>query len=207
MPISRLMKSYNSQDKYNTTMKRFYFIVLCLVSIISCSSPERVAEKALKDFGGGLFTADIISPSIEKINMFRDHGDVYSRFLMGSDEAESILDLEYKKDSNIESYFMTDILFNDCVLVSKKEITTTKYGYSLLSEDDPVLNPSTIQLLKEHNRETPNFYKEVGDYFLFKYDDVPLCELKYKLDNKYLATVIVIKVPDVGYRVCAVWIH
>ena len=187
-------------------MRKLSFL-LCFAILTSCSSPERVAEKALKDFGNGLFTADIISPSIEKINMFRDHGEVYSRFLIGSDEAESILDLGYKKDLNIDSYFMTDILFNDCVLVSKKEITTTKYGYSLLGEDDPILNPSTIQQLKDYNRENPNFYKEVNDYFLFKYDDVPLCELKYKLDNKYLATVIVIQVPDVGYRVCAVWIH
>ena len=188
-------------------MKKVLLYGFIICSLISCSSPEKVAEKALRDFGSGLFTADIISPSIEKINIFRDHGDVYSRFLMGSDEAESILDLEYKKDSNIESYFMTDILFNDCVLVSKKEKTTTKYGYNLLSEDDPILTPSTRQQLKEYYREAPNFYKEVGDYFLFKYDDVPVCELKYKLDNKYLATVIVIKVPDVGYRVCAVWTH
>lgn len=188
-------------------MKRVCFMAFCLAFLISCSSPERVAEKAMKDFGSGLFAADKIGFSTEKIFMFVNHGDIYSGFLMQSHEAKNILDLGYKEGSSKDAYFMTDILFNDYVLVSKKEITTTQYRYDLLSKDDAIIDTSTIQLLKDYYRESPNFYKEVGDYFLFKYDDVPFCELKYKLDNKYLATVIVIKIPDVGYRVCAVWNH
>ena len=39
------------------------------------------------------------------------------------------------------------------------------------------------------------------------YENVPYVELKYKLDNKYIATIITIKVPDEGYRVCAFWVQ
>lgn len=188
-------------------MKKLYIIAFFFAILTSCSSPERVAEKALKDFGNGLFASNIVGFSIEKNFMFLDHGDVYSDFLIESNEAENILNFGHKKDLDKDSYFMTDILFDDYILVSKEEYTRTLYDIAFISEKDSLLSSETIELLKEYDREKTNFYKEVNDYFLFKYDDIPYYVLKYKLDNKYLATIIVIKVPDKGYRVCAVWIH
>lgn len=78
-------------------MKKLYIIAFFFAILTSCSSPERVAEKALKDFGNGLFASNIVGFSIEKNFMFLDHGDVYSDFLIESNEAENILNFDIKK--------------------------------------------------------------------------------------------------------------
>lgn len=49
-------------------MKKLYIIAFFFAILTSCSSPERVAEKALKDFGNGLFASNIVGFSIEKIS-------------------------------------------------------------------------------------------------------------------------------------------
>ena len=186
-----------------TTMKRFYFMVLCLVSLISCSSPERVAEKALKDFGNGLFVEGVVGLSPEKLFMFINHKDIYSRSLIISNDVEEFLKTGTMKESDADNYFTTEIIFDNYKLMSKTEYASTLYSYSNYQDE----NEDIDRMMKEHRRRQPTYYKEIDDYFIFKNDNVPHYELRYKLDNRYLATVIVIKIPDVGYRVCAVWIH
>lgn len=192
-------------------IKRLYLLVTLLSALTSCSSPERVAEKALADIGRGLYVKGPLGMSLEKVSLFTDHSDVFSNYLINSNDAESIIKTGYKKGADRDSYFMTDILFEKYELISKKEIKTTLYDYSSYSDDSlSFLEPEKAQKLKadlqNYDRNKPEFYKEIGDYIIFMYENISYVQLKYKLDNKYIATIITIKVPDKGYRVCAVWI-
>lgn len=184
-------------------MKRFYFVAICLALLTSCSSPERVAEKALKDFGSGLFAEGVIGLSPEKLFMFTNHQDKYSRCLMASNDVEEFLKTGSMKESDADDYFTTEVLFDKYELVSKREYISALYRYRNHKEADENID----RMMKEYYRELETYYKEIDDYFIFKEENVPHYELKYKLDNKYLATIIVVDIPKVGYRVCAVWIH
>ena len=193
-------------------MKRFYILAICLIALFSCSSPEKVAEKALADIGRGLYVKGPLGISLEKVGLFTDHADIFSNFLINSDDAKSIIETGYKKGADRDGYFMTDILFDKYELISKKEIKKTMYDYSSYNDDSySFLEPDKAEKLKtdlrNYDRNKPEFYKEIGDYIIFIYENVPYVELKYKLDNKYIATIITIKVPDEGFRVCAFWIQ
>ena len=150
--------------------------------------------------------------SLEKVGLFTDHADIFSNYLINSNDAESIIITSHKKGGDIDSYFMTDILFDKYELISKKEIKKTMYDYSSYNDDSySFLEPDEAEKLKtdlrNYDRNKPEFYKEIGDYIIFMYENVPYVELKYKLDNNYIATIITIKVPYEGYRVCAFWIQ
>ncbi len=184
-------------------MRELYFITLCLAILTSCSSPERVAEKALNDIGSGLFAEGRVGISSEKLFMFTNHSDIYSQCLIISDDVEDFLENGVIAGSiDSDSYFMTEVLFDNYELVSKKEYLSDLYSYSNYQEE----NENIDKMMREYKRGLKNSYKEIDNYFIFKDENVPCCELRYKLDNKYIATIIVIKIPDVGYRVCAVWI-
>ena len=193
-------------------MKKILFYGFVICSLISCSSPEKVAKKALADIGRGLYVRGTLGISLEKVGLFTDHADIFSNFLINSDDAKSIIETGYKKDAGRDGYFMTDILFEKYELISKKEIKKTMYDYSSYNDDSySFLEPDKAEKLKmdlqNYARNKPEFYKEIGDYIIFMYENVPYVELKYKLDNKYIATIITIKVPDEGYRVCAFWMQ
>ena len=193
-------------------MKKILFYGFVICSLISCSSPEKVTKKALADIGRGLYVRGPLGISLEKVGLFTDHADIFSKFLINSDDAKSIIETGYKKGADRDGYFMTDILFEKYELISKKEIKTTMYDYSSYNDDSySFLEPDKAEKLKtdlrNYDRNKSDFYKEIGDYIIFMYENIPYVELKYKLDNKYIATIITIKVPDEGYRVCAFWIQ
>ena len=71
-------------------------LVFGLISIVSCSSPTSVAEKALKLVGLGTFVPDVVEKhfgwdSYNTLSLFTDYDNIFDNALIDTDEADHFL--------------------------------------------------------------------------------------------------------------------
>lgn len=195
-------------------MKRFRaFIVFCSIifALSSCSTPTSVAEKALKVVGKGTFVPTDVEryvgiESSALISLTSDYGDIFDNALRRSQEAEDFRENGFFNEAKRSAFFnFSNVLFDRFELISKEESTTDLYGinnYAKMREDE--IDEGVIEKSKEVNKRLYQDYQEndeCGTWLIEK--NVPLYTLRYKLDNRYIANISVVKCPDKGFRVCA----
>lgn len=171
---------------------------------MSCSSPEKVAEKALQEIGNGKFVSSPLGFSIERIEMFTSKNSIYSRRLIKSEIAEDIFEKGFTtldEEKLEKTLFEIDCLFNDFVFSSKIESTIDLYSciFNAKSEENKLM----VDAFKKAGWE----YVETETDFAYipnHLRNIPFTMLKYKIDNKYIITVDVVKLPHEGYKVVSV---
>ena len=187
-----------------------FALCFTLLSNVSCSSPNSVADKALKLVGLGTFAPSDVdrylghSYGFETIKLFTDYDDIFDNALIDTDEALNFRKYGTYKETNRAGFFyFSNAVFEKWELVKEDELTYDLYGitdYSRLGD----LSPEVLKGMKDYESRSHEDFKESGNittYLVAK--DAPAKILRYKLDNKFFANLTVIKVPDVGYRVCA----
>ena len=189
-------------------MKKVLLFLLCLVLIQSCSSPESVSEKALHLIGLGTFTEQIRGiRSIEEIEMFSKYDKVFTNALMKSEAADTYRKKGYLEEEDTRAYFPLSLLFDRVELISKEESSIDLFGYTDFSKEKDYLPEDTIERLKNAYKNTYFDYEERDDIATYRITkkQTPFYILRYKIDNKEIATVLVVKVPDEGCRVGGVF--
>lgn len=191
-------------------MKAFRSICLCtfaLACLVSCNSPTSVAEKALEIVGRGTFVPTDIDryAGIEPravIMLTTDYGNIFDNALRYNYEA-----LDFRKTGTYKEhrvFYFSDVLFEKYELISKEDISITLYGidnYARWRESGT--NEDLIMSFKEVHKMQQD-YQESGDFGTWIVEqNVPMSILRYKLDNRYIANISVLKCPNTGYRVCA----
>ena len=193
-----------------TRLLNFIALGASLLFIASCSSPNSVANKALKLVGLGTFAPSDVdrylgySYGFETINLFTDYNDIFDNALIDTDKALYFRKYgSYKETSKTAFFYFSNAIFEKWELVKEEEISYDLYGITDYSRHGD-LSPEAIKAMKDYLSSSHADYKESGNiitYLVAK--DAPAKILRYKLDNKFFANLTVIKVPDVGYRVCA----
>lgn len=193
------------------TFRTICLSIFALTALASCSSPTSVAEKALKIVGRGTFVPTDVdryvgtTPSAV-IQLTSKYGDVFDRALQKKYEAEEVRkNGVYKEYPTIVVFDFSDVLFDKYELISKDDITTDLYGIDNFAKmKEGGLEDSFIEKSKEINKKLYKDYQEIADCGTWLIEkDVPMYILRYKLDNRYIANISVVKCPDKGYRVCA----
>lgn len=195
---------------------RFCFISLAaIICLSSCNTPTSVAEKALKLIGLGTFAPTDVdryagTEPYAVIMLTSDYGKIFDNSLIKNSEAEFAREHGYYKETPRTAYFnFSDVLFEKYEFIGKEEITTDLYSisnytsYPRLRNSD--LDKKLVESMISIDRRKEDFLLsgdgECGTWLEEK--NVPWIILRYKLDNKYIANLSVLKVPDKGYRVCA----
>lgn len=187
-------------------------LVFGLISIVSCSSPTSVAEKALKLVGRGTFVPDIAEKyldreSLNTIKLFSDYGTVFDNSLIYTEEAEHFLKYNYyKKIPQNTLFYFSDIMFSKYSLISKERINYDIKG--IIDYSTMGLSNEAINNLKEAYKNLNDEYQENGSFATWtESKDVPTYRLRYNIENKHIAEITVLKIPEKGYRVCAFYIE
>lgn len=183
-------------------------IGLALVSMVSCSSSSSVAEKALKLVGVGTFVPDAVDrylggENLAYMSLFTDYDDIFDSALIRNAEAEDFLKCGVYREVAWKSYFnFSSVMFSDYKLISKEDFKYVLHGIRDYSKYDG-LTKEAIESIKKDDSYVHEEYQEKGDIATWvEAKDVPACFLKYNLDNKHIATIIVLNLPDEGWRVC-----
>lgn len=178
-------------------------------TLLSCSSPTGVAEKALKLAGRGTFVPTAIdrylgNDNMATVGLFTDYDDIFDSALIHSDEAEFFLKYGYFKETPRRAYFdFSDIMFSNYQLIKQSEISYDVRSIMDFSKMDG-LTGDALQSLKDAYKHLNEEYKESGSISTWlEGKDVPAYILRYNLDNKYIANITVLKLPREGYRVCS----
>ena len=100
----------NSMGGGGGTLFKITVLIFCLISIVSCSGPTSVAEKALKLVGRGTFVQDIAEKyldieSLNAIKLFTDYGTVFDNSLIYTEEAEHFIKYNFYKKIQQNSFF------------------------------------------------------------------------------------------------------
>ncbi|MEY8608607.1 hypothetical protein AALM74_05435 [Parabacteroides segnis] len=193
-------------------MKIKLFITLSVFFFSSCSyQAESVADKAMKELGDGKYY-DQFGLGLSVIDLFHKEESLFSDV-----EATSIAVKDKSSEFDLrENIITTDFLFSEYKLSSKKDRKVDLYGFSYKPvKDTSTPNVSYEEQLKYYEefkdimrQDDSNEYKlcfdnnnsEIGFSYL-RYKNVPLYEFRYKLDNRYLADMHVINLPDKGLKV------
>lgn len=180
-----------------------------IFSILSCSSPTSIAEKALKIAGRGTFVPTAIDKylgddTMATIGLFTDYGDIFDNALINNDEAEFFLQHGYFEETPRRAYFyFSDIMFSKYQLIKQEEISYDVRMIMDFSKFDG-LTDAALQNLKDAYKNLYDEYKENGSFSTWLVGkNVPTYVLRYNLENKYIANITVLKLPDDGYRVCS----
>lgn len=178
-----------------------------VVGLSACSSPTSVAEKALKLVGVGTFVPSDVdrylgrSEPLSTIGLFTDYASIFDNALIHSDEAENFLNSGvYSKIANKVYFSFSDIMFSNYRLISEEgEIT-----YDIRDIFDfSTLDELTVEAIKRGAR-LHSGYQEFGTIATWiEGENIPAYVLRYNLDNRYIANITVLKLPNKGYRVCA----
>ena len=184
-------------------MKKIFLLLIGAI-VCGCSTPESVATKALHEIGDGKYKSDALGISLAKISMnnelFTDRyiesklGEEFSKYMGISGEDSYSEQRDY--------YFQTELLFDNVKLVEKKRSSIDLYRYSNWSRiKDTALLRYYEEIADSYEKTLKNPVRL--DYVVagLEYENVPCYDLKFKVDNKYMASVLVIKVPQEGYRV------
>lgn len=176
---------------------------------VSCSGPTSVAEKALELAGRGTFVPTTIdrylgSDNMATIGLFTDYDNIFNSALIHSDEADFFLKYGYIKETPRRSYFdFSDILFSNYRLIKQEKIAYDVRNIIDFSKMEG-LSVEAIQTLKDAYKSLKEDYQEQGPIATWlEGKDVPAYIMRYNLDNRCLAKIIVLKLPEEGYRVCS----
>ena len=185
-------------------MKKVILIVLSIALLQACTSPESVSKKALRLIGLGTFKEHVQGiKSAEEITMFSDYNKVFTDALISSDVAEAYRTIGYLKDKETRDYFVLSQLFDNFEFVSKEESYCELYGYTNYSELTEILTEKVIERLKKADSRLYYDCEEKNNITTYRIskNETPLYILRYKIDNKQIAAVIVVDVPKKGCRV------
>lgn len=191
-------------------MKKVFLILVSIILIQSCSSPESISEKALHLIGLGTFREQIQGiRSVEEISMFSKYDKVFTDALIKSEIADTYRTKGYLQEEEKRDYFPLSMLFDKVELISKEESSVDLYGYSDYSKLEGLLTEDAIDRIRNANKHIYNEYEEIDNIATYKISnkETPFYTLRYKIDNRYTATVFVVKVPEEGYRVGGVFIE
>lgn len=184
-------------------------IAVLILFFSSCSSPNGVAEKALKLVGRGTFVPTSVDKYLggepmSTIGLFTDYGDIFDNALIDNSEAEFFLENGYTRETPRRVYFnFSDVMFSKFELINKKEISYDIRSIIDYSKFDG-LTPEAIQRLKDAYNNLHKEYKEQGTIATWlEGEGVLTYILRYNLENKNIAEITVLKLPDKGYRVCS----
>lgn len=196
-------------------MKTHLFIILTALLILnSCSGSDKaksVANKAIKELGSGKY----YNKFGLTYDLFYGEGSVFSQA-----EADDIAARTESHNSNFSTYIInTNLLFSEYELSSIKKREIDLHSFSTKPIEDKEYYDSSFsyedkleiyEICKDYDKKNAesNEYKlcfddnntEIG-YSYLRYKNVTLYELRYKIDNKYLAEMHVINLPDEGYKV------
>lgn len=201
-------------------MKRLLTHIMCCVAFLSCNTPQSVAEKALDLVGSGLFYGSF---NHEKIIMFSKYKDIFNDCLYRNAQVEFLRKNNHISESaNRDDYFQIATMFDNYELISSNESKIQLYNYIDCSPQRELENLNkygTIKFTIEQVEDLCNSQKKyilgeysdcitIDEYITYlEYKDIPYYILKYKIDNKNILTVYVIKIPKLGYRVCGLWVE
>lgn len=189
-----------------------FLSVISFAFLTSCTTPTSVAEKALNKIGLGTFASSDLEKQLgieplAVIMLTTNYGDIFDEALQKSSEAEFAREKGYHRKTETTSYFdFSNILFDRFELISKEELTRDLYGisdYKSLRESD--LDKDIIESMIKLD-EGRKGYELSGDGDCgtwLEAENVPWIVLRYKLDNRYIANMSVLKLPKKGYRVCS----
>lgn len=180
------------ENKYYDMKINILFLLIPFL-IFSCSTPESIAEKALKEIGSGKYKSDSFGICFEKIKMFDN--TIYSR-----DEIKNHC-AEFGHSKSLEDvYFQTERMFNNYKFIDKKETKIDLYNYVLLRT-----NNSSDSLFKHHAilayKDELKFKLDSMSCQYLKYENVSRYNLRYKIENKYILNIHVINHPEDGLKV------
>ena len=189
-------------------MKKVLILLMGIVLLQACSSPESVAEKALHEIGDGKYKKDMIGVNLNKTSMNEKlFTDAYIDSQLGEEfsKYEAVGYLGNLSLSELDDvFFQTEILFDNIKIVDKKESKMDLYVfYRRHSDSEEDIN--VFKILESLNSSELKYFKSNGYCMAgLKYENVPCYELKYKVDNSRMVTVRVLKIPHTGYRVGSV---
>lgn len=194
-------------------MRRLFTFIsvlgICTSSLLSCSSPTGVAEKALRLVGRGTFVPTAIDRYLgddvmATIGLFTEYGDIFDNALIHNDEAEFFLQHGYYEKTPQKAFFdFSNIMFSNYQLIKQQEISYDIRNIMDFSQMDG-LTEDANQRLKQAYKTLYDEYKENGPFSTWlEGKDIPAYLLRYNLENKYIANITVLKLPDDGYRVCS----
>lgn len=183
-------------------------LVFGLISIVSCSSPTSVAEKALKLVGLGTFVPDVVEKhfgwdSYNTLSLFTDYDNIFDNALIDTDEADHFLEYGDLKETPPKVFFnFSYIMFTKWTLISKDD-----FNMDIRNIQDYSKYPKTESEIE--------FFKSIyDDYQLngqiatwIEGKDIKAYSLRYNIENKHIAEITVLKIPEKGYRVCAFYIE
>lgn len=178
-------------------------LILCLVS---CDSPESVAEKALKEIGDGKYRFNM-----DKI-FLGVNDDIFSLAFVHNAEAEDFLqgkksDMEYKN-----LFFQTSCVFGEWKLVDKIEFpmdlhfasfreSAKQLGHEDWWNDHKELISMTYDSVgSEYDNKMLIYFSD--DAIVEKSKVVRITRLRYKVDNSLIVVIDVLK-SDKGFRVAS----
>lgn len=201
-------------------MKRLLTLIVCCISLVSCNTPQTVAEKALDLVGSGLFYGSFNN---EEIFIFSKYGRIFDDCL-GTNAQVEFLRTNGSMSNSIkdEQYFQVKTMFNTYELISCEKYDKSLYNYINCSPQRELENLNkygtgeTEYTLKDASNLCTNIknailnlysdFIEIDEYLTYlKYKDVPFHILKYKIDNQRIATIYVLKIPEKGHRVCGLF--
>lgn len=195
-------------------MKKLLLTFVCLTIMVSCGTNNKFVEKTLKDVGNGIYRSQQISNYL-----YWEHCPLFFGY---SEDDNPFSDIEIintliATPSNTYNdmyrqltldYFNTNFIFEDIKFIDKQKTTINVYSRWNM----PILAENNISEEEEKSLEVNNIireraksyddYKEYVDFYTYRdYKEVPLYILKYKLDNKYLATIHLVDIPNKGLKI------
>lgn len=190
-------------------MKKVLILLMGIVLLQACSSPESVAEKALHEIGDGKYKNDLVGFDVNfnKISMNEKlFTDDYITTKLGEEfsKYEAVGSMGYLKHYELRDlYFQTDILFDEIKLVEKDKGTIDIYFFHKRHGDSKE-DINDFNTLESALRSVKNFKSNGYCMAGLKYENVPCYRLRYKVDNSRMTKVVVLKLPKKGYRVGSV---
>lgn len=174
-------------------VKRYIFQLLNILLIFSCSTPENIAEKALKEIGSGKYKNDSFGIGFEKLKMFDN--TIYSK-----NEIENYCaEFGYSKSLD-DVFFQTERIFDNYKFIDKKEKKIDLYNYISFHNknyNDSIFRHNAILAFKDE----PKFKLDSISCQYLEYENVPRYDLRYKIENKYILNVHVIDHPKDGLKI------
>lgn len=199
-------------------MKKTLFLITLLIALCGCSPQlsqvKRIAQKGLHELGSGKYAGECFGRTYINLNISKLFDSPYfSRYGLYSDDAQEFIkhgNLDFKV-SEEEDFFETDVLFDEIVFVDSYQYTMDVYRTSFFSryhidEDRLEAQQEVQQRMIDIHKDDPGFFCTGYDYCYLVQKDAPKYQLKYKLDNKYLATVYVVCVKGEKPTITAVFI-
>ena len=202
-------------------MKKSLLLLLAIFVLCGCSQLNRaknVAEKGLKELGNGKYAGEYFGGTYINMNILHLFDSPYfARYGMNDSEAEDFMKTGFVRTERIEAehFFETDRLFKEIVFVDSYMYTRDFYNTDFFT---PRIKRYTEEGRLDEEREwqekmisyhkdAPGFFQVGLDYCYIQYKDVPFYQLKYKLDNKYMATVYVACVKGEKPKITSVFIQ